>query len=131
MRQLTSSDLDELENELRRERATVLEAIRIRLAGRDDDEQRVLINYFAEGDSRAAAEQLSENDIALLHHELAELEAIDAALKRIDFGAGGLCVVCGDPIPLPRLRATPTAQTCLECQARKETHGGSGMHARG
>ena len=123
MRQLTSSDVEELEGTLRLQRAAVLEAIRSRLAGRDDDEQRVLINYFADGDSRAAAEQLADTDLALLRHELAELDTIDAALKRIDFGAGGLCVVCGNPIPLPRLRAAPAAQTCLQCQARIEAQG--------
>ena len=120
MRQLTPSDVEEIENELRRERATVLEAIRAHLAGRDEDQQRELINYFSDGDSRAAAEQLSETERALLRHSMDELEAIDAALKRIDFGAGGLCVVCGAPIPLPRLRAAPASQTCLECQQKIE-----------
>lgn len=116
MRQLTASDLDELEERLRGERAAVLDAIHARLAGRDADQQRELVNYFAEGDSRAAAEQLAETDRLLLHHELAALAAIDAALKRIDYGAGGLCTVCGNPIPLARLRALPTTLTCLACQ---------------
>lgn len=120
MRQLTSSDLDELESRLRSERATVVDAIRTRLSGRDEDEQRVLVNYFAEGDSRAAAEQLADTDLALLRLELAQLDAIDAAMKRLDFGAGGLCAACGKPIPLARLRAAPAALTCLECQARLE-----------
>jgi DnaK suppressor protein len=118
MRQLTSSDLDELEDSLRQQRASVLEAIRLRLAGRDDDQQRVLVNYFADGDSGAAAEPLAASDLILLRDELAELAAIDAALKRLDFGAGGLCTMCGNPIPLARLRAAPAAQTCLECQVR-------------
>ncbi len=125
MRQLTSTDLDELENQLRDQRHTVLEAIRTRLSGRDEDEQRVLINYFSEGDSRAAAEQLAGTDIAMLRQELGELEAIDAAIKRFDFGAGGLCIVCGNPIPLARLRAAPASLTCLDCQARTEAAGGS------
>lgn len=120
MRQLTSSDLDELESRLRSERARVLEAIRNRLLGRDEDEQRVLINYFAERDSRAAAEHLAATDLAMLRQELDELAAIDTAAKRLDFGAGGLCVVCGKPIPLARLRAAPASQTCLECQQRIE-----------
>jgi RNA polymerase-binding transcription factor DksA len=120
VRQLTSSDLDELESRLRSERATVIEAIRTRLSGRDEDEQRVLVNYFAEGDSRAIAEQLADTDIAMLRQELAQLAAIDAAMKRMDFGAGGLCTVCGKPIPLPRLRASPAVQTCLECQQHLE-----------
>lgn len=125
MRQLTSSDLDELEGRLRSERATVIEAIRTRLSGRDEDEQRVLVNYFAEGDSRAAAEQLAGTDIAMLRQELAQLDAIDAALKRMDFGAGGLCLVCGAPIPLPRLRASPAVQTCLACQQTLEAAAGA------
>jgi DnaK suppressor protein len=120
VRQLTSSDLDELESRLRSERAAVIDAIRTRLSGRDEDEQRVLFNYFAEGDSRAAAEQLADTDIAMLRQELAQLDAIDAAMKRLDFGAGGLCTVCGKPIPLARLRATPAALTCLECQQHLE-----------
>jgi DnaK suppressor protein len=120
MRQLTPSDVEELESELRRERATVLEAIRAHLAGRDEEQQRELVNYFSNGDSRAAAEQLSETELALVRHSMAELEAIDAALKRIDFGVGGLCAVCGAPIPLPRLRAAPASQTCLECQQKIE-----------
>jgi DnaK suppressor protein len=125
VRQLTSSDLDELEQRLRDERATVLEAIRSRLSGRDEDEQRVLINYFAEGDSQAAAAQLAETDIALLRQELTELAAIDAAIKRLEFGGGGLCTVCGCPIPLPRLRAAPASQTCLECQQKIEAAAGA------
>lgn len=120
MRQLTSSDLDELESRLRSARAAVIEAIRTRLTGRDEDEQRVLVNYFADGDSRAVAEQLAETDIAMLRQELAQLDAIDTAMKRLDFGAGGLCIVCGNPIPLPRLRASPAAQTCLACQVKLE-----------
>lgn len=125
MRQLTETDLDELESRLRDERAALLETIRTRLSGREEDEQRVLINYFSEGDSRAAAEQLAETDIALLRQELAELEAIDTAIKRLDFGAGGLCVKCGNPIPLQRLRAAPASLTCLECQQRIEAEAGA------
>jgi DnaK suppressor protein len=125
VRQLTSTDLDELENRLRDQRDAVLEEIRARLSGRDEDEQRVLINYFSEGDSRAAAEQLADTDIAMLRQELAELAAIDAAIKRFEFGAGGLCSVCGNPIPLARLRAVPASLTCLDCQSRIEAAVGS------
>ena len=124
MRQLTASDVDELEAQLRRDRAAVLEAIHARLAGRDADQQRELVNYFTDGDSRATAEQLEESERVLLRHELADLAAIDAALKRIDFGAGGLCTVCGNPIPLARLRALPTTLTCVQCQAGIEAQGG-------
>lgn len=118
MRQLTSSDVEELEERLRIERAAVLDAARARLAGHDEPRHRELIACLASGDRRAATALLSAAESALLHDELARLEAIDAAIKRIDFGAGGLCIICGGPIPLPRLRAAPASLTCADCQQR-------------
>ncbi len=118
MRQLTSSDLNELEVRLRVERHAVLEAIRDRLVSYDSDEQSVLVNFFSEHGSKAAAGQLGATDIARLREELARLETIDMAMKRLDFGAGGICVVCGHPITLARLRAAPASLTCLHCQRR-------------
>ena len=117
MRQLTSSDLAELEASLQLARAQVVARVHAQLGGRDADEVRTLVNHLTDGDSRAASELLNDTEIALLQHDISELEAIDAALKRIDFGTGGLCTACGEPIPLARLRAAPTAVTCVQCQA--------------
>jgi len=116
----TLSDIKELEITLRAMRQDVLDAIRVHLSSSGDDEPHRLANHIADGDSPAEAAFLSDNDLALLHHEQSDLAAIDAALKRIEFGVGGICIECGEPIPAPRLRAAPTALTCLECQARLE-----------
>ena len=43
----------------------------------------------------------------------ARLADIDAALERLAAGTYGRCVVCGTPIPEPRLQARPFAATCL------------------
>jgi RNA polymerase-binding transcription factor DksA len=117
---LTSIDLEELEARLRDDRAAVLDTVRARLSGCDEPHHRKLINSLARGDRRAATEQLSAGDSERLREELAQLEAIDAAIKRIDFGAGGLCIICGGPIPLARLRAAPASLTCADCQQRIE-----------
>ena len=45
---------------------------------------------------------------------------IDAALRRIDEGEYGYCVVTGDPISLDRLRARPIATMTLEAQEAHE-----------
>lgn len=50
-------------------------------------------------------------------HELYELHA---AWARLEGGAFGLCEACGEPLPLARLRAVPTARHCLPCQAKHE-----------
>ena len=40
---------------------------------------------------------------------------ISAALARLDDGTYGVCETCGQPIPLDRLRARPTARRCIAC----------------
>lgn len=45
---------------------------------------------------------------------------IDAALRRIDEGEYGYCEVTGEPIPLARLEARPTATMTVEAQERHE-----------
>ena len=49
-----------------------------------------------------------------------ELMAVDAARGRIADGSYGVCVDCGAPIPVERLKAQPTALRCVACQSRYE-----------
>jgi DnaK suppressor protein len=49
--------------------------------------------------------------------ETAEIHRIEAALKRISEGTYGTCAKCGEPIDLRRLKALPTAATCISCSA--------------
>ncbi|WIB63150.1 TraR/DksA C4-type zinc finger protein [Curtobacterium sp. MCBD17_040] len=41
------------------------------------------------------------------------LELVDAALRRLDDGSYGRCLVGGEPIPQARLAAVPWARTCV------------------
>lgn len=43
---------------------------------------------------------------------------IEAALKRLEEGSYGLCVVCGEPIAPKRLELDPAVPTCIRCAAR-------------
>lgn len=45
---------------------------------------------------------------------------VDAALKRIDDGAFGTCVVCGKPIGEERLEAVPYATLCIDDKRAQE-----------
>jgi len=44
-----------------------------------------------------------------------ELAEIEAALGRIKEGRYGVCLACGGPMGLQRLRAIPEARYCLAC----------------
>jgi len=45
---------------------------------------------------------------------------IDEALKRIDEGAYGICLICGSLIAKERLLHSPFVKTCTECQQKLE-----------
>jgi RNA polymerase-binding transcription factor DksA len=52
-----------------------------------------------------------------------ELADIDAALRRIEEGRYGICLACGGPLGLQRLRAIPEARLCVSCAAREQAAG--------
>jgi DnaK suppressor protein len=56
--------------------------------------------------------------MALLAQARDRLDALDAALARLDSGQYGVCVSCGQPIPAERLEARPDATRCVRCAAR-------------
>ena len=46
---------------------------------------------------------------------LVELGHVDAALRRMEAGAYGFCLLCGKEIPMNHLRAVPWIALCLRC----------------
>jgi DnaK suppressor protein len=75
------------------------------------------------GSQAAAASQVFEQqrDLALRDHNRVHLEAVDAALARLDAGTYGACTTCGKPIGADRLGALPWAALCIECQRAAKT----------
>ena len=45
----------------------------------------------------------------------AEIDKINAALKRLEDGDYGYCVICGEEIPGKRLAVDPAAPFCIAC----------------
>ncbi|HLO36299.1 MAG TPA: TraR/DksA C4-type zinc finger protein [Candidatus Deferrimicrobium sp.] len=77
------------------------------------------------GSQAAAATQVFEQqrDLALRDRNQQHLEAVEAALARLDDGTYGSCLRCGRPIAPERLEALPWAAYCIDCQ-RIVAHGG-------
>lgn len=55
-----------------------------------------------------------ETNSAILKELEIKYNKIKDALKRIEVGTYGVCTKCGKEIPEARLKAEPTASTCLE-----------------
>lgn len=73
-------------------------------------------------DSKDAAPWERRQDLLkrFIADDRAELHQIEAALSKIEAGTYGICEECGDPIPIPRLRARPLVLYCLRCQEEME-----------
>src|SRR5208283_4308562 len=53
--------------------------------------------------------------IANIEREVRTLAEIDLSLRRMETGEYGICGVCGEKIPLARLKAIPWTRCCVEC----------------
>lgn len=65
--------------------------------------------------SRMDAIQVQAMQLETERRRGVELQRIDAALKRIDDGHFGYCLVCDEDIQSRRLENDPTAPTCIDC----------------
>ena len=81
------------------------------------------------GGDWASADAQHDLAVALEERELAELNAIDAALARLADGSHGRCTDCDADIPEARLRASPSALRCIACQSQQEAAHGGAHHA--
>jgi DnaK suppressor protein len=68
----------------------------------------------------------TQEEQSVLVNEQALLTEVEAALKRIENGTYGLCVVCGKPIPEKRLEAIPWASLCVKDEEELEKRNLSG-----
>jgi DnaK suppressor protein len=123
---ITSELSADIGKRLRQSRNEVLAAARGRIEG-----DPPVINpgsHIGQSDDMSTGEMISHNEEHFAEHETALLHDIDMALGRLESGGYGICVSCGKEIPEARLLATPTVQTCIECQERieKDEHRGRG-----
>ena len=77
-------------------------------------------NTFIAGNEGAVADADDERELALLGHAQQQLDAVTAALRRLDDGSYGDCESCARTIGLQRLLAVPEARLCLACQEQAE-----------
>ncbi|HEX4148024.1 MAG TPA: TraR/DksA C4-type zinc finger protein [Pirellulales bacterium] len=69
--------------------------------------------HHADGDSDGV-----DKEVALVQNEEGLLEAVNAALERLDQGKFGTCEGCQGKIALVRLEAIPYTPLCIACAQR-------------
>ena len=61
--------------------------------------------------------------LSLSGFERQQLALVENALARIEDGTYGECQMCGEAVPVPRLKAIPWARYCVNCQEVVEREG--------
>lgn len=102
--------------------ASALENLHKENAGALGDETGELVSGSVDQHMADTATETVDREIGntLEEHDERLLEAIDAALQRIEDGTYGKCVNCGAQIPEDRLEAMPWATLCIECKRKEE-----------
>lgn len=110
--------------------AELLSTLRLRLTEREallraeirEHRERLLeadaadSNSFIAGSEGAMADESDTLEIARLAHAQHELDLVEQALLRLDAGRYGACQRCGRAVGEARLRASPEARLCMDCQ---------------
>ena len=117
---LTTQQNRELEGLISQRRNALVSELR-------DDARKVRAERYEEvagevpdsGDESVAA-LIADLDQAEWGRDIDELRGLDAARERIASGEYGVCVDCERDIGFERLRATPSAIRCIDCQTRHE-----------
>lgn len=98
-----------------------LEALRTHLVRRGDAIERDLRSGLpADFEEQGIALENDEVLMRLARDGRPQLALIEQALARMDEGAYGRCVSCGEAIPASRLEALPHAAACVRCASRVE-----------
>jgi DnaK suppressor protein len=61
-----------------------------------------------------------EQEISLANNILERITQVERALERLEEGNYGWCERCGNPIPVERLAAFPSATLCVTCKQLEE-----------
>jgi DnaK suppressor protein len=106
--------LQEIRHELERQRAELLEEAGVGFV------QQSKTPAFPDVSDQATAEADQHFAMRIRERERKLIKKIDEALNRITAGTYGICEVCGEEIPFPRLKARPVTTLCIECKTRQE-----------
>ena len=111
---------EELRNTLKARARQLREEIRQTLRKSDDEQYTMIADQVRDLEDDSFADLMVDVNLAEIDRDLQELRLIDAAFLRMGDGTYGICDSCDSPIEIERLRATPFASRCFDCQSAFE-----------
>ena len=109
-RRLTQAQLQDLEHELRSQRARLERSIATRLGA---DDPSLTTGTVLQGRTHAEGGLATALETRIFDRH----QMLDSALRRLETGTYGVCVSCHNPIAYGRLLAMPETTYCVGCGA--------------
>jgi RNA polymerase-binding protein DksA len=121
MRSTLDAHQTEAQRRILRDRARQLrQEIRDTLKKSDSEQYTMIADQVRDLEDDSFADLMVDVNLAEIDRDLQELRLIDAAFLRLSDGSYGRCEDCELPIEIERLRATPFASRCFDCQTSYE-----------
>jgi len=121
MRQtLDAHQTEELRLTLKDRARQLRDEIRHTLLKSDEEQYTMIADQVRDLEDDSFADLMVDVNLAEIDRDLQELRLIDAAFLRMNDGTYGRCEDCESPIEVERLRATPFASRCFDCQSSYE-----------
>jgi RNA polymerase-binding protein DksA len=121
--ELDARQLEELRSIMSARAGQLREEIRQTLLKSDQEQYAMIADQVRDLEDDSFADLMVDVNLAEIDRDLQELRLIDEAMQRIGAGGYGRCEECELPIELARLKATPFASRCFDCQSAFErTH---------
>ncbi len=122
---LTDTQTKQLRELVDKRRAAILAELREDAARARDEPYAEHAGIAPDSGDASLATLIADLEQADLTRDLGEFRALEAARERMQKGTYGVCEDCGSDIGVERLKASPTATRCIDCQSRHEkTFGG-------
>jgi RNA polymerase-binding transcription factor len=112
-----NAQIEVLKRTIAKRHADLLEETREDVARAREESYGALAGPVTDTADQATADLLSDLDQAEISRDVRELDALEAALARIDQGTFGTCIECTAEIDFKRLAAYPVATRCAGCQS--------------
>ena len=123
---LTERQSEELRQMIEKRREALLAELREDAARTRDEPYAEHAGIAPDAGDESVATLIADLEQADLTRDLDEFRALEAAREKLKSGEYGICIECGTDIGFDRLKASPSALRCIQCQERHEkTYGGA------
>jgi DnaK suppressor protein len=117
---LTDKETQELSKIVEARRGALLAELREDAARTREQPYSEHAGMAPDAGDESVATLIADLEQADLTRDLDEFRALEAAREKLKSGEYGICIECGTDVGYDRLKASPAALRCIQCQERHE-----------